>query len=217
MAVEAVVFDLDGVLIESEDLWDEVRRGLAAEAGRAWPAEATGAMQGMSTGEWSRYLGETVGIPGTPADLAGAVIDRMAAEYVESLPLVPGALEVVRRLAARWPLGLASSSPRTLIDAVLAAAGLAEHFAVTISTEEVEAGKPSPAVYRAAVLRLGSAPARTVAVEDSSNGLRSAAAAGLLVLAVPHPAFPPATDALALATARVTRLTDVTTALVERL
>src|SRR2546423_3569659 len=158
--VQAVVFDLDGVLIDSEQLWDVVRRGLADEAGRPWPAEATRAMQGMSTAEWSAYLTDAVGIPGEPQEVAVTVIDRMAACYDVRLPLLPGAVKVVERLARRWPLGLASSSPRRLIDTVLAAAGLAQRFQVSVSTEEVAAGKPSPAVYQTVVQRLGVDPAR---------------------------------------------------------
>jgi len=216
-AVEAVIFDLDGVLVDSEQLWDQTRRDLAAGAGRPWPSGATRAMQGMSTPEWSTYLAATVGIPGSPAELAETVIDTMAKRYLTTLPLLPGAREVVSGLAACWPLGLASSSPRRLIDAVLASAGLADRFAVTISTEEVSAGKPSPVVYRTAVQRLGVNPARTVAIEDSTNGLRSAAAAGLTVLAVPHPAFPPLPAALDLAAVIVDRLSVVTPALIASL
>jgi HAD superfamily hydrolase (TIGR01509 family) len=215
--VHAVVFDLDGVLVDSEELWDEVRRGLAADAGLSWPASATRAMMGMSTPEWSSYLAETVGLPGAPADLATRVVDRVAERYERRLPLLPGAVDAVRRLGARWPLGLASSSPRRLIDAVLSAAGIADLFQVTVSTEEVAAGKPSPIVYETAVRRLGTDPRRTVAVEDSTNGLRAAAAAGLLVVAVPHAAFPPAQDALALADVRIDRLDDLTDELVASL
>jgi HAD superfamily hydrolase (TIGR01509 family) len=210
-----VVFDLDGVLVDSEELWDRIRRGLAADAGRPWPAGATLAMQGMSTREWSAYLAGILGVPGSGNALATTVIDRLAALYERRLPLLPGAVEAVHRLGARWPLGLASSSPRRLIDTVLPAAGLSGAFGVTVSTEEVDAGKPSPDVYLAAVARLRVAPDRAVAIEDSTNGLRSAAAAGLAVVAVPRPAFPPADDALALAGARVDHLADLTPELVE--
>jgi HAD superfamily hydrolase (TIGR01509 family) len=213
--VQAVVFDLDGVLVDSEGLWDEVRRGLAADAGVPWTAEATRAMQGMSTAEWSAYLTSTVGVPGQADEVAAAVIDRMAERYRDHLPLLPGATDVVRRLGARWPLGLASSSPRRLIDAVLEAAGLTRWFRVSVSTEEVEAGKPSPVVYREVVRRLGVPAAGAVAIEDSSNGLRSAAGAGLRVIAVPNPAFPPADDALGLAAAVVGSLDEITEQLVE--
>jgi HAD superfamily hydrolase (TIGR01509 family) len=212
--VQAVVFDLDGVLVDSEELWDEVRRGLAAEAGRPWPAGATRSIQGITTAEWSAYLTGAVGIPGPAEQVAAAVIDRMAARYREALPLLPGAVEAVHRLGERWPLGLASSSPRRLIDTVLDDAGLSHWFRVSVSTEEVAAGKPAPVVYEEAVRRLG-VPARgAVAIEDSSNGLRSAARAGLRVLAVPHAAFPPAADALSLAAAVVGSLDEISPELV---
>jgi HAD superfamily hydrolase (TIGR01509 family) len=214
--VQAVVFDLDGVLIDSEELWDEVRRDVAATAGRPWPEEATRALQGMSTPEWSAYLTGVVGVPGTAEEVAAVVIDRMAARYRTRLPLIPGAGEAVERLAGQFTLGLASSSPRQLIDAVLAAADLVERFAVTVSTEEVAAGKPSPAVYEEAARRLGVPVGRAVAIEDSSNGLRSAARAGLGVIALPHAAFPPAQDALDLATVVVGSLDDITPAVVAR-
>ncbi len=212
--VHAVVFDLDGVLVDSEQLWDVVRRGVAAEARRPWPMEATRAMQGMSTAEWSAYLSDVVGVPAEPDELAATVIDQMAARYDTRLPLLPGAVEVVERLGRRWPLGLASSSPRRLIDTVLESAGLTQRFQVSVSTEEVGAGKPSPAVYRTVVQRLGVDPQRAIAIEDSSNGLRSAATAGLTVLAVPHAAFPPSEDALALADVVVDSLDEITLELV---
>lgn len=212
-----MIFDLDGVLLDSEGLWDEVRRELAERAGRPWPDDATGAMQGMSTPEWSGYLAQTVGVAGRPELLAEQVIAMMAERYERSLPLIPGAEEAVVRLSDRWRLGLASSSPRSLIDTVLRTAGLAEYFEVTVSTEEVPAGKPSPAVYQEAVRRLGVLPAEAAAIEDSSNGLRSAHAAGLLVIALPHPAFPPAEDALALARACVGELGGLTAELIDKL
>jgi len=215
--VDAVVFDLDGVLLDSEQLWDEVRRGLAAQAGRSWPTDATRAMQGMSTPEWSDYLAVVVGIPGRAQELAKTVINAMADRYLTQLPLLPGAREAVERLAEHWPLGLASSSPRQLIDSVLRSAKLTDHFQVTVSTEEVAAGKPSPLVYLAAVKSLGVDPARAVAIEDSTNGLRSASAAGLIVCALPHPAFPPAADALDLAAVTVKSLADVTPDLIAAL
>jgi HAD superfamily hydrolase (TIGR01509 family) len=212
--VRAVVFDLDGVLVGSEELWDVVRRGVAVEAGRPWPTGATRAMQGMSTAEWSAYLIDAVGVPAKPDEVAATVIDRMADQYDRWLPLLPGAVEVVERLGRRWPLGLASSSPRRLIDTVLESAGLAQWFEVIVSTEEVVAGKPSPAVYQTVVQRLGVDPVQAIAIEDSSNGLRSAATAGLGVLAVPNAAFPPSEDALALADVVVYSLDEITLELV---
>jgi HAD superfamily hydrolase (TIGR01509 family) len=208
--VDAVVFDLDGVLVDSETIWDQLRREVAAEAGRAWPDDATRAMQGMSTQEWSRYLHDVVGIPDSPEDIARTVIDRMSVRYREHLPLIDGAIAAVIRLAEHWPLGLASSSPRALISAVLDVSGLAPAFQVAVSTEEVPAGKPAPDVYLTVASRLGVRPDRAVAVEDSSNGLRSAAAAGLAVIAIPHAAFPPAPDALALASMQLHSLDELT-------
>ncbi|RZU11125.1 HAD superfamily hydrolase (TIGR01509 family)/HAD superfamily hydrolase (TIGR01549 family) [Kribbella rubisoli] len=211
---DAVVFDLDGVLIDSEPLWDDVRRGVVASAGRDWPADATEALQGMSTPEWSAYLTD-VGVPGSAEEVATRVIDGMVERYRSHLPLLPGAVEAVQRLASRWPLGLASSSPRRLIDTVLESAQLTDHFRVTVSTEEVGAGKPSPAVYNEVVRRLGADSSRVVAIEDSTNGLRSASAAGLRVIAVPNASYPPQDDALALASVVVHSLDEVTVEVVE--
>ncbi len=197
--VQAVIFDLDGVLIESEEWWDEVRSGMAADHDLPWPTDATRAMQGMSTVEWSKYLANTVGIPGDPAEVAQAVIDRMAARYAAELPLIAGAVDAVKAIAVTWPVGIASSSPKMLIDTILKETGLDHVVAYSLSTEQVHAGKPSPAVYQTVAAHLGCEPSRTVGVEDSSNGLRSASAAGLIVVAIPNPGYPPASDALDLA------------------
>ena len=198
--IEAVVFDMDGVLIDSEPVWERVRRRLVADRGGRWAADAQDRMMGMSTGEWSAYLAADFGITGlTPPQVAAEVIAAMAVEYSGHLPLLPGAADAVRILAGRWPLGVASSSPRSLIETVLATAGLESAFAAVVSSEEVPRGKPAPDVYLAAADRLAVGPAFCAAVEDSSNGLRSAAAAGLTVIAIPRPEYPPAADALALA------------------
>jgi HAD superfamily hydrolase (TIGR01509 family) len=140
----------------------------------------------------------------------------MAARYREGLPLLPGAREVVLRLGGAWPLGLASSSPRRLIDAVLESAGLADQFVASVSTEEVGAGKPSPGVYLDVVRRLGVTPEQTVAIEDSSNGIRSAARAGLRLIAIPNAGYPPADDTLALADVVVHSLDEIDPELVAR-
>jgi HAD superfamily hydrolase (TIGR01509 family) len=208
--IEAVVFDLDGVLVDSEPVWEEVRRGLVAERGGHWAADAQRRLMGMSTQEWARYLGEDLGVGLPPDQVAALVIDRMAARYRERIPFLPGAVEAVRRLAGRWPLGLASSAPAVLIHTVLDAAGLSSYFQVTMSTEQVPHGKPAPDIYLAVTARLGVSPSGGAAVEDSSNGLRSAAAAGLHVIAVPHPQYPPDPDALALASMVLPALADLT-------
>jgi HAD superfamily hydrolase (TIGR01509 family) len=211
----AIVFDLDGVLVDSEQVWDDVRRDLVAARGGRWRDEATRAMQGMSTPEWSAYLAGSLGTPGTAEELAEAVIAAMADRYRAAVPLLPGAVDAVTALAGRWPLAVASSSPPALIEAVLAAARVADCFRAVVSSEEVPRGKPAPDVYLAAADRLGADPTRCVAIEDSASGLRAAAAAGMTVVAVPNPHFPPPADALALAAATVPTPADLTPELIE--
>jgi HAD superfamily hydrolase (TIGR01509 family) len=197
--IGAVVFDLDGVILETEEVWDEVRGRYAVERGGRYDEEAQRAMMGMSAPEWSRYMADGLGVPGTPEEISADIVRLMEARYREQLPLIPGAREAVERLAARWPLGLASSSNRPLIDAALELAGLDRFFMATVSSEEVPRGKPAPDVYLEAARRLCVEPDRCVAVEDSHTGIRSAKAAGMRVIAIPNPSFPPDPDALALA------------------
>jgi HAD superfamily hydrolase (TIGR01509 family) len=208
--IEAVVFDMDGVLIDSEPVWERVRRRFVGERGGHWPSGAQDRMMGMSTAEWSAYISADFGLALSAQDVAEGVIAAMAAEYREHLPLLPGAVGAVRGLAGRWPLAVASSSPRSLIAAVLDAAGLRARFAAAVSSEEVARGKPAPDVYLEAVARLGVAAGACAAVEDSSNGLRSAGAAGLAVIAVPRPEYPPASDALAAARLILPSLAELT-------
>jgi HAD superfamily hydrolase (TIGR01509 family) len=197
--IDAVVFDLDGVVIDSEELWDEVREGFAHERGGRWSAQAQADMMGMSSTEWSRYLHEVVGVPEPPEEINREVVERMLARYSEHLPLIDGAVGAVKRLAAHWPLGVASSSNRRLIDRVLEVSGLAPYFKATVSSEEVEHGKPAPDVYLEAARRLGVEATRSAAIEDSASGIRSAHAAGMHVVAIPNRAFPPPAAVLALA------------------
>ncbi len=215
--MRAVVFDLDGVIIDTEEVWEEVRRGYVAEHGREFLPDTQTRMMGMSTGEWSTHLSAEVGVARTPEQVATDVLGRMAERYRSALPLIPGSVDAVRRLAERFPVALASSSARILIDQVLETAGLAGTFRVTLSTEEVPRGKPAPDVYQAAVSRLGLPPAECAAVEDSSNGLRSAAAAGLAVVCVPHGIYPPAADALARADLVIDSLDDLTVEAIRKL
>ena len=197
--IEAVVFDLDGVIVDSEEVWDEVREGLARERGGRWSDQAQADMMGMSSTEWARYMHDVVGLPESPEEINREVVQRMLDRYAHDLPLIDGAVEAVRRLAEQWPLGVASSSNRELIDRVLEVSGLARSFRATVSSEEVARGKPAPDVYLEAARRLGVEQGRAVAIEDSANGIRSAHAAGMHVVAIPNRAFPPPADALALA------------------
>ncbi|HET9081229.1 MAG TPA: HAD family phosphatase [Trebonia sp.] len=215
--IEAVVFDMDGVLIDSEPVWERVRRKFVAEQGGQWRDDAQDRMMGMSTAEWSAYLSADFGLRLSAELIADNVIAAMTAEYQAHLPLLPGAVDAVRCLSARWPLAVASSAPRSLIESVLDASGLRTAFAAAVSSEEVARGKPAPDVYLKATQRLGIAPAACAAVEDSTNGLRSAAAAGLTVIAVPRPEYPPARDALTRARIVLSSLAELTPAAVAAL
>ena len=206
---DAVVFDLDGVILDSEELWDEVREGLARERGGRWSEQAQADMMGMSSTEWSRYMHEVVGLEETPEEINREVVRRMLDRYTSDLPMIPGAAEAVQRLAASWPLGIASSSNREVIDRVLEVSGLAPLFEATVSSEEVARGKPAPDVYLEAARRLGVDPKRTVAIEDSANGIRSANAAGMGVVAIPNRAFPPPDDVLASASVVLDSIEDL--------
>jgi HAD superfamily hydrolase (TIGR01509 family) len=199
MRVQAVVFDLDGVLIDSEPVWEEVRRGYVADQGGRWLPDTQERLMGMSTEEWAAYLATDLLEGPTSEEVAFEVIDRMRRRYAQEVPALPGAREAVRRLADHFPLGLNSSSPRALIDLVLGELGVAALFRTTVSTEEVDQGKPAPDGYLAVAGQMEVRPAQCVAIEDSSNGLRSAHAAGMRVIAVPRASHPPDADALALA------------------
>jgi beta-phosphoglucomutase-like phosphatase (HAD superfamily) len=199
MTIEAVVFDMDGLLLDSEQIWDDVRETLARERGGRWHDGAQQDMMGMSSPEWSRYMHDVIGLAESPAEIDTEVVRRMGDRYRAGLPLISGSADAVRRMADRWPLGLASSSNRPLIDLALDSSGLAPLFRVTVSSEEVARGKPAPDVYLEAARRLGVEPTRCAGVEDSANGIRSARAAGMLVIAVPNPHFRPGEEALGLA------------------
>jgi HAD superfamily hydrolase (TIGR01509 family) len=208
--IKAVVFDVDGVLIDSEPVWERVRRNFVATRGGRWPDDAQDRMMGMSTAEWSRYMSEDFGLRLAPQQVADLVIAEMTAQYRTHLPLLPGAVDAVRALSARWRLAVASSAPKILIEAVLDASGLRWAFEAAVSSEEVTRGKPAPDVYLEATARLGIPPEACAAVEDSSNGLRAAAAAGMAVIAVPRPEYPPAAEALGQARVVLDSLTELT-------
>jgi len=213
--IAAVVFDLDGVLLQSEEVWDSVRERYVRERGGRYDEQVQRAMMGMSAPEWSAFLAAEAGVPGTPEQINADVVDLMLEAYRRELPLLPGAVDVVRRLAGRFPLGLASSSNRAIFEEVLRLAGLADAFEATVSSEEVARGKPAPDVYLEAARRLGVAPERCAAVEDSHAGIRSAHAAGMRVIAIPNASYPPDAEALALADLVVDALEDLTPRAVE--
>jgi len=208
--IDGVVFDLDGLLLDSEQVWDTAREELARERGGRWHADAQRDMMGMSSPEWSRYMHDVIGLPESPDEISHEVVRRLEAIYRHHLPVLPGAREAVERIGARWPLALASSSNRELIDLALELLGVARVFRATVSSEEVGRGKPAPDVYLEAARRLGVDPRRVAAVEDSHNGIRAAKAAGMRVVAIPNAHFPPDPDALAEADAVLRSLDDLT-------
>jgi HAD superfamily hydrolase (TIGR01509 family) len=195
--VEAVIFDLDGVLIRSERIWTAVREAYVRKHGGCWTDDAERRMMGMSSLEWSAFIHDELGVAVPAEEISAAVVERMAAIYRRELPLIEGATEAVRRLAAAWTLGLASSANRPLIELVLELVGLADSFAAVVSSEEVARGKPAPDVYLEAAARLGVRPEMAVVVEDSMNGILAGSAAGMAVIAIPDPNHPPDPEALA--------------------
>ena len=214
--IEAVVFDLDGVLLDTEELWDEARREIAEERGGRWRPDAQRAMMGMSSPEWSRYMHDVIGLSEPPERISEEVVERLAELYRRQLPLIDGAVEAVRRIGTHWPLGIASSSNRPLIDLFLELTGTQELFRTTVSSEEVASGKPAPDVYLEAAARLELAPDRCAAIEDSENGIRAASSAGMHVLAIPNRVFPPGPEALALADLVLETLDELTPDAIER-
>ncbi|HET6884885.1 MAG TPA: HAD family phosphatase, partial [Rubrobacteraceae bacterium] len=214
-SIQAVVFDLDGVIVDSEHVWDAAREALSRERGGGWHEDAQQDMMGMSSVEWSRYMHERLGLKDPPEEISAEVVRRLQATYREELPLIDGATEAVARLAGRWPLGLASSSNREIIDLVLELSGLDQFFEATVSSEEVQRGKPSPDVYLEAARRLGADPAGSAAVEDSRSGILSASAAGMRVVAIPNKRFPPDEEALAAADVIIPSINELTPDAVE--
>jgi len=213
--IEAVVFDLDGILIDSEHVWDEVRQQLAEERGGRWNDNASRDMMGMSSIEWSRYMRDVVGLTEEPEEISAEVVRRLEDRYRRELPLIPGAEQAVERFAASWPLALASSSNRELIDLVLESSGLGRYFKASVSSEEVARGKPAPDVFLEAARRLGVEPTHCAAVEDSENGILAAKAAGMRTIAIPNPHYPPHEDALVAADVVLASIEELTPAAVE--
>ena len=215
--IDAVIFDLDGVLLDSEAAWRDAKREVVGEWDGVWKDEASRAMLGMSAPEWSAYMRDELQVDRDPGEIDAEVVRRLLEGYGERLPLLDGARQAVERLAARWPLGLASSSNLEVIEVVMESGGFAPCFQTWVSSEEVARGKPAPDVFLEAARRLGVDPDHAVAVEDSHNGILSARAAGMTVIALPNHEFPPGDDALEQAHLVLDSLEELTAETVERL
>ena len=210
--VEAVIFDIDGLLIDSEPVWDRVRRGMAEEAGTTWNEADHQAVMGVSSEEWADYMIERLELQQSRSEVIDGVIERMAESYRGGIPWLPGALAAIDLAAAHYPVALASGSHRTLIDVVTADDAVSGTFEVIVAADEVGAGKPAPDVYLAAAERLGVEPSACVCLEDSGNGILSGVRAGMRVIAVPDPRFPPAEEILERPDLVLSSLTDLTAA-----
>jgi len=192
MDVAAVIFDLDGVLLDSEVWWDDVRRDFVAAHGRTWTADDQRAVMGANSAGWARTMVDRHGLGGDPEHVLRAVVDGVVQRYRrEGPPVIPGVAEGVARLAARYPLAVASSSHPEVIRAALESSGLGQFFGVVVSSDEVARGKPAPDVFVLAAERLGAPAPRIVVVEDSLNGVVAAKSAGMAVVLVPNASVPP--------------------------
>lgn len=216
MEDESVIFDLDGTLVETEQIWRDVRREFVAAHGGRWNGSAAAAMIGMRTTEWADYIHDELGVAMPSAEIAQAVVAGVVAR-LQSVPVLPGALGTLERLAGAFALGLATSASLPVARAVLERTGWTRFFKVVVSADEVKHGKPAPDVYLRALELMNADSSRTVAVEDSANGIRSAHAARLAVIAVPNREFPPDAGALALASRVIPDLDALDVALVREL
>jgi HAD superfamily hydrolase (TIGR01509 family) len=209
-AIEAVIFDLDGVIVDSEIWWDEARREFAARRGKQWTEADRAAVMGANSRQWSRTMRERLGLDEPDRQIERAIVGAVVERYRrEGAPLIPGAVEAVRRIALAWPTAVASSAHPEVIDAALETTGLRDAFRVVVSSDEVERGKPAPDVYLEAARRLAVEPDRCLVVEDSLNGVKAAKAAGMTCVLVPNKTIPPAPGAAELADVVLERLADL--------
>ena len=215
--IEAVIFDMDGLLVDTNPAWTSARAWMAREAGQTWGPEDDQAVMGVSTQEWADYQIERLGLSLTRDEVAAAIIDRMVQTYRDGIPWLPGAIEAVDMAASRYRVGLASGSPPELIEAVTSDDAVRGSFEVIVSADEIGPGKPAPDVYLATAERLGVDPGACVCLEDSANGIRSGVAAGMQVIAVPDAGFRPPDDVLAQAQLVLEDLTNLTPERLEQL
>lgn len=218
MAVRAIVFDMDGVLIDSEVIWQQVRADYAVSLGHVWTHDDQMAMLGCSTPVWSEAMRQRLGLLHLSArEVADHIKQRVQAAFEHSLPTRPGAAEALQALSHRYPLALASGSPRNLVECAMRLTGFGHYFQSIWTGDDVQHGKPHPEIYLRAVSALGIAPGEALGIEDAPNGLRALRAAGMRAVAAPCPEFPLDTATLALADRVVASLHALTPELVQTL
>jgi len=215
--VAAIVFDMDGVLIESEETWSRVRGDVVARHGGTWTEQDQRNVMGDNSRQWSAYIRRTWNLSIGEDEIFREVLATMIASYQQHLVALPGAIRAVAELRGRYPLAVASSSPRALIETALRLIGLDDAFKAVVSSDDVSHGKPAPDVYLLAAERLGVAAADCAAIEDSTNGIRSAVAASMATIAVPNGVYPPPADVLAQARVVLPSLLDLTPETIARL
>lgn len=217
MSIDAVIFDLDGVILDTEQVWSDARHDFAIAHGGHWGEHDQPAVMGANSMQWAASMRANNGVDLSDQEIYEGIIGALRDRYARDLPLIPGAREAIAGLALDYRLGMASSSPRELIDYALGLAGLRPFFGTVVSSDEVARGKPEPDVYREACARLGTSPGRAVAVEDSASGMQAAFSAGLAVIAIPNPEFPPSADALGLADVVLDSIAELDSAVVASL
>lgn len=195
--IAAVMFDMDGLLVDSEPVWDEARSMMARSVGKSWNRADHKAVMGVSTEEWVDYMIRRLDLNLPPQTVETEIIAQMVALYERRIPFFKGASKAVALAADAFPTGLASGSPRRLIDTVTRHPALKDKFKAILSADQTGRGKPAPDVYLAAAAALAVAPEVCVCLEDSGNGILAGKSAGMRVIAIPDPRFPPSTEKLA--------------------
>ena len=216
MPVKALIFDMDGVIVDSEPVWNQSRVEMAAAHGKQWNEADQRAVMGSSTLAWAKVMRERLDLPMSDEAVIDEVRRRMIAHYDQRLPVLPGAVEAVRLAASAYPVALGSGSMSALITYVMHATGLDQILKVVVRGDDIPRGKPEPDIYLEAARQLGVAPADCAGVEDSGHGVMALRAAGMKVIVVSSP-WPLPESVLALTDLRLQSLADFSLELVKTL
>lgn len=216
MPIKAVIFDMDGVLVDSEVYWAEARVEYARDIGKVWGGDDHRLVMGRATLEWARVMQQYLALEKPPEVIASEMIDRMGTKYAARMPVRPGAIEAVHLAGKHYRVGLASGSPTALINRVMELTGLDKVFETIVYGDDIPNGKPAPDIYIEAMRRLDVSSTEAIGVEDSANGIRALKAAGMYAIAAPSPDFPLPPDVAAMADTLIESLEQFSVELVER-